>query len=261
MYKDAAKEVTVEISNWCPLDCIHCSTWYSPGYSYLNECIVGVDNIIDITIRHIRSTPNIPIRVRLSGGEPLPFLDRKIFEKMKEECPNITEWVITTSGSIPIIALEDFVRKMEKFEDKIIYRISLYGNKEQHTKVTRNFVSYDNSIRTIEWLASHGQNIEITTPIFGFGNTFNVVMVARKYRVPIRVAKLIGTPIIKPMSQKRQLLVAKINKILYNKIYLTCSLYGQCKNICDYPKSTVFATGKIIGCAVDKLSGIKTSKE
>lgn len=248
-----AKEVTVEISNWCPLSCVHCSTWHSPGYYYLEECAIDVDNIINKAIEYIKSEKS-PIRIRFSGGEPLPFLDRNIFENIKKECPKVVEWIITTSGSIPLVALENFVRSMEGFEDKIVYRISLYGNKKQHTKITRNFVSYDNSIKSLEWLTKHGEIVELTTPIFNFWNTFNVMITARKYRVPVRVAKLISTPTIKSASQRRQLLIAKIIRMLYHQIHITCSLYGQCKKVCDYPKSTIFATGKIIGCAIDKLS-------
>lgn len=251
------KEVTVELSNWCPLNCIHCSTWYTPHYYNFDEYIIDTNNVINKTIDHVRSTPNIPIRIRFSGGDPLPFLSREIFEKMKNQCPNIVEWIITTSGAIPIIKLIDFVRQMETFKDRIVYRVSLYGNKKQHTNIVRNIICYDNSIATIEWLIKNKQTVELTTPIISFWHTFNVAMIARKYKISIRVAKLINTPAIRSMSQRRQLLIAKIIKILYNRIYLTCSLYGQCKTICDYPKSTVLATGNIIGCAIDKLSGEK----
>lgn len=65
---------------------------------------------------------------------------------------------------------------------------------------------------------------------------------------------MISTPTVRSASQKRQLRIAKIMKILYRQIHITCNLYGDCKRRCDYPKSTIFATGKIIGYAIDKLS-------
>ena len=60
---------------------------------------------------------------------PLPFLNREIFEKMKKECSNIKEWIITASGFIQTIKLQDFVEQMKGFEDLKTNRISLYGNK------------------------------------------------------------------------------------------------------------------------------------
>jgi hypothetical protein len=138
--------------------------------------------------------------------------------------------------------------------DNVTFRISLYGNREQHAKITRNLVCYDNSIKSIEWLICHNIPVEITTPVFGFWKVLNVIMTAKKYNVPVRLAKLIPTYTVKAPSQRDQLLIARIMKALYRNIYLTCSLYGKCGNgICDYPKSTVMATGKIIGCAISKL--------
>lgn len=253
MYKDTAREVTVEISNFCILNCIHCSTWYSPDYYCIDSYVTDTDNVINKTIEHIKSEKG-PIRIRFSGGEPLLFLDIGMFKKIKRGCPNVTEWIVNTSGSIPLMIIKNFVRDMEGFEDIVVYRISLYGNKIQHTKITRSLVSYNNSIKTIEWLLKNGQIVELTTPIFSFYHLFNVMLTARKYGVPIRVTKLIGTPTVVSTSQKRQLCIAKIMKIFYHQIYLTCSLYGDCKRRCDYPKSTVLATGKIIGCAIDKMS-------
>lgn len=255
---DNIKEVTIEISSWCPLNCRHCSTWFSGHYYSLEDYAIDIDSVIDKAIEYIKSE-NTSIRVRFSGGEPLPFLNRTMFDKIKIECPNIVEWVVTTSGSIPIIVLEDFIKQMEGFEYKIVYRISLYGNKKRHTEITRNYICY-NSIKTIEWLISHGYDVELTTPIFNFWNVFNVVIKARKYKIPVRFTKLISTPAIKAPSQRYQLLVARIMKILYRKVYLTCSLYGQCKKICEYPKSTILATTKVIGCAIDKLSNIDIDK-
>lgn len=142
---------------------------------------------------------------------------------------------------------------MKGFEDKIVYRISLYGNKRQHTIMTRNIVCYDNSIKTLEWLINNNYNVEFTTPIFSFKNVFNTIRTAKKYRVLVRLAKLISTPILKAPSQRYQLLVARIMRKIYGRVYLACSLYGRCKILCDYSKSTILATSKIIGCAIGKL--------
>lgn len=248
-------EVTIEVTNWCPLNCIHCSTRYSPHYEG-EEYNVDIDKVVDDAIKYIK-TLNTPIRIRFSGGESLPFLGKKIFRKLKENCPNIKEWIITVSGATPVLITHTLIAALkEKTDDlginNLIFRISIYGNKKQHTEVTRNFVAYENSITNIEWLLDKNIRVELTSPIFGFWNTINVIRLARKYKVPVRLAKLISTPAIKSKDQKDQLKIAKIAKLLYKETYITCSLYG-CEATCDYPKSTVLATGEIIGCAIDKM--------
>jgi len=295
------KEITIEMTNECPLECLHCSTKNSPFYvkgieKYKKEyeeeiktadtlekhieVISKWNNIyrknFDIKSDDLSSDQLIQIakdivdkdkksnyRIRFSGGEPMLILEQRHFNVLNR-CKNIKEFIINTSGY-------EGIKKFTVEKATIRYRFSVYGNKIQHEHMTV-VRTYNRLIRSIEEAIKMGYDVDFTCPVFEKSNVMNVIELAKKYNNrPIRLAKDIwysfGTVGIKGdiydsivhNDCKRQLTIAEECKKIYPLIDITCSLHGECHVMCDYPKLTVLATGKIIGCAVEKQGCIDGS--
>jgi hypothetical protein len=252
-------EVTIELSTMCPYSCQHCSTWFSSYYDKdsdgeTNE--LSVEKVIDIAIEYIKGLKGIPVVVRFSGGEPMIFLETQIFVKVLKECDNISGWIIATSGAM------SFKDKFKSYNTNfggvknLSYRMSLYGNKEEHTLIMRNYEAFDYLIENADILKNANIPFEFSTPIFFPSGVYHAVQIGKQFGVPVRLFRLLATPNVEPLHQVKQLWISRCAHLLYKKAYLTCSLYGECKTRCAYPKATVLATGKIIGCAMYKMKNM-----
>ena len=255
------KEITIELTSECPLRCVHCSTKNSPFY---NKSIdLDTDKLITIAKNIIDKDPKSKYRVRFSGGEPMLVLEQRHFNVLNW-CKNIKEFVINTSGY-------EGIKKFNVQNASIMYRFSVYGNKSQHEGITL-VKTYRRLIRSIEDAIQMGYKVEFTSPVMQMKNILNIIELAKKYNnIPIRLAKEIwynfGTAGIKgniynnivKSDCERQLKIAEKCKKIYPFINISCSLYGECHKLCQYPKITILANGKLIGCAVEKTGNLDGS--
>lgn len=241
-------EITIEVTDKCPLRCVICSTRNSPLYE--NSEILSIDELIKKALDIVNSNLRTLYRIRFSGGEPLLALEEEHITPFTN-CLNVREIIVNTSGYLGI-----------KMLPSVKYRFSLYGNKQQHEGITLTEGSYDKLIESLESALYHGYDVDLTTPIFDKEYLTNVIEVAKKHDLWIRIAREIyygEFPLIKyddnmlmQLSIKSHRDVAIWGKSVYPKINITCSLFGKCNELCDYPKISILANGKIIGCAIEK---------
>jgi MoaA/NifB/PqqE/SkfB family radical SAM enzyme len=248
------KEITVEIGTECPLNCLHCSTRLSPLYKSVNNW--HPDILVETANKVIKDDPMSEYNIRFSGGEPMKFLQQKHFDML--ELPNVRDLIITTSG---YLGIEDF--DLDYFNEHIIYRFSLYGNKKQHDMMTNTPGSYIRLLSSLEEAQSLGLRTELTTPITSMSMLLNVADVAYNHnKIPIRVARLVKYRNANDVASiEHQLLLAKELQSIYHNVDITCSLLNPtgCNPLksCSDRKITVLATGKIIGCAVEKRGAVQ----
>jgi len=129
------KDLTIEITDKCSLNCIHCST-----NSKDKDIFIPKERVKEILDEFTDFD-----RIRLSGGEPFehPDLD-EILKEIKEKGKKT---MILSSGvykenEIP----KNLLKSAKQYNSEIVF--SIYGNKEIHNHVC-NFNAYDSLIKSV----------------------------------------------------------------------------------------------------------------
>jgi MoaA/NifB/PqqE/SkfB family radical SAM enzyme len=120
------KDLTIEITDRCSLNCLHCSTNASPkGAIFLREKQL---------LKYLQDFSDFD-HIRFSGGEPFEhLLIEELAKKVKQKNKELE---ILTSGvfyesSIPNSLLKD----IKSYLDRMIF--SIYGPEKIHNKITRH---------------------------------------------------------------------------------------------------------------------------
>ena len=201
---EMSKELLLEPSYKCYYNCIHCSSAGCSGKIELSDLDDFKDVIDDIDV------------VRLSGGEPTLL-------------PNLNEFVdyfydrgikviLQTNGCIPIP--DEIYNKLHK-----IY-LSLYSDKNTHDFITKNGLSYQNCIMTIE----EYQNVVLCSPMFSVLNAVKVITIAKKYDLEVRFTALLNHGYCNfAFTIEEQKAAYELVRKQYDKIIPHCSLTGECE--------------------------------
>jgi len=129
------KDLTIEITDKCSLNCVHCSTNSENKDIFISKERVNeiLDEFADFN------------RIKLSGGEPFehPDLD-EILEEIKQKGKKT---MILSSGvyeghEIP----KNLLKSVKQYNSEIAF--SIYGNKEIHNQIC-NFNAYDSLIKSV----------------------------------------------------------------------------------------------------------------
>jgi MoaA/NifB/PqqE/SkfB family radical SAM enzyme len=221
------EELTIEYSHRCNLDCLFCSS----RNTIFNIKPSDKLNLEDIEKAIKKFKPKI---VRWSGGEPFLYLNKNILEKVS----SLTfpyEQIVTTNGTHP-----ERVAKLAGYFFEI--RVSIFGNKQTHEKITRAQGSWDKAIQTLESLKNKidsGQKTKflITSPYISKNQLQEVKAIAKTFKIDARITGLVPNKFI-----------PRPNNIIESP---TCSLGGE---NCRYQKKRlILPNGRIIHCAVEKI--------
>lgn len=116
------KELTIEITNNCSLNCVHCSTEAGPdkqNFMHIDDIMAGVKEFSDFQ------------KIRLSGGEPFNHPDfPEILKKLKGKKVEILSCGVANGKSIDEKIIEQALGV-----DNIVF--SLQGDDSVHNKITR----------------------------------------------------------------------------------------------------------------------------
>lgn len=198
------KELLLEISYACNFKCIHCSSVGCPDKIELSEL-----DRFRFVIDEIDS-------VRISGGEAL--LNSDLIDYVNYFYDRGVKVILQTNGLMKIPP--DIYNKLHK-----IY-LSLYSNNERQSFITGNIFSYDACIKRIEQYS----NIVLCSPIFSLTDSLNLVVIAKKYDLPIRFTSLINhgrCDFAKPM--KEQIETYDLVRKQWDKMIIPhCSLMDEC---------------------------------
>lgn len=232
-------ELTIELNNYCPQNCIFCSSKNCDLIPTNKPVILEFEDIM-LAIRLFN-----PDTVRFSGGEPLKradMLDK--FTKLLYLCYDV-EMILTTSGY-----LYENLLKHSKYNpnwilpidslgrlDKI--RISILGFEGTHNYLTGKDDAWDRVMKTLEILFDvYDGEIEITAPAVSEEQVTEVKQVANYFNLETRI-----TGLVPPEEMCRPNLNSVDNE--------QCSLGGE---KCKYNKKRLILPNfKIINCAVEKL--------
>ena len=227
----SGRELTIELSYRCPLKCIHCSS-------------VNIDGELS-KLRILDAIEKIkPDYLRLSGGEPLVHDLEKlgVFESG-------IKIILSTSGIGETRFLRDF--------DIELARFSIYGDKNFHNYITQEY-SYDLTLKVLkDCIALSKYNIQLTTPIFGEKQLYDVINLAENLNVSVRIAKLLPhgraknfPEIVLPYAVQLDIASKYLD---HPKVIVTDSLL-QLK-VCNLQnKFTLLPNGKIKSCVAYKHS-------
>jgi len=153
----ALKELTIEITKKCPMECIICSSdggKEDPHELTIQELYKIVDDAIKLGVKIIS----------LSGGEPIESPHcMEFIQYVKERNLQLylyTSGNVTTKTGIGPIE-DDYLDKLKLLAvDKIIF--SIHGhNAEIHENITKRHGSYDNLISSIKRSQNIGHNVEL----------------------------------------------------------------------------------------------------
>ncbi len=155
------KEISVEITNECSMNCIHCSS--KAGKKFNNE--LSLDEIISI----INQTKSLGGYIfTLSGGDPILRAD--LFDIIRYARSSDFEIRLQTSGVydfgngeiVPISEsqLDLFLENMNP-NDKLVY--SILGLQSTHDRITSINGSYDLAMESIRRTKNRGINVEVHT--------------------------------------------------------------------------------------------------
>lgn len=229
------KELLLEISYKCNLNCIHCSS-------------VGIDSDCKIKIEDIPKLVNLDEIeiVRISGGEPL--LNEDLLDYAKYFYDNDVRVVLQTNGTCQI-------------KDEIYYNVdeiwfSLYGNEVIHNSITMS-KSYKDLIENIDYSSFNVEDIVIQSPVFNRLQIESVISEMEKISetigddLKLRLFALLNQGrcnIALPLEE--QIGIANKIKNRYSNIDITCSLD---ESKCNYENKLVLKPdGSLINCASHK---------
>ena len=197
------KELLLEISYDCNLNCLHCSSVNCFGKIEVSD-LDGFDSIIkEIDI------------VRLSGGEAL--LNHDLIDYVDYFYDRGIKIILQTNGSIEIPV--DVYNKLH-----MIY-LSLYSNEQTHNFITRNDYSFKDCIDKIKRYS----NIVLCSPMFSIYNSINLIEIAMKYDLYIRFTSLLNhgkCNFAEPIES--QIAFYNLVSKQWDKIIPHCSLTGEC---------------------------------
>lgn len=220
------EELTIEVSHRCNLDCIFCGS----KNTIFNIKPSDKLNLKDIEGAIKKFKPKI---VRWSGGEPFLYLNKKILEKVSS-LPFPYEQIVTTNGMYPLKAV-----KLASYFSEI--RISIFGDKQTHEKITRAQGSWNKAIQTLKTLknkisSEQKTKLLITSPYISKSQIGEVKAIAKKFKVGTRITGLVPSK-----------LISRPDNIIKGSV---CSLGGR---KCRYHKKIlILPNGRIIHCAVEK---------
>ena len=227
--KIEGKELTIELSYRCPLECIHCSSVNIPGELTKLKIFDSIEKVK-------------PDFLRISGGEPLvhDLENLGIFESG-------LKIIMQTTGIGETRYLTDF--------DIEVVRFSIYGNKKFHNYITQR-CSYDTTIKVLEdCIDRSNSEVQLTTPIFRKNPLNDVINLAENLGVSVRIAKLLPHGRAKNipkfvLSQNEQINIAS-EYLDYPNIIVTDSLLES--HICNVKyKFTLLPSGEIKSCVAGK---------
>ncbi|TSC96580.1 MAG: hypothetical protein Athens101426_247 [Parcubacteria group bacterium Athens1014_26] len=219
-------ELTIEVSYKCNLNCLFCSSKNSI-FNIKPNTKLNFENI-EKTIKKLK-----PKIVRWSGGEPFIYLNKKILKRFSSfDFPYIQ--IVTTNGTFP-----KKVAELVNYFSEI--RVSIFGNKQTHEKITGVKGSWNKAFQTLKILKNiinSGCKLRllITSPYIYKSLIQEVKNIAKKFKVNTRITGLVPTR-----------LIIRPNSIIKSS---TCSLGGE---NCRYRKKRLMLpNGKLIHCAVEK---------
>ncbi len=135
------KELTIEITNKCSLNCLHCST---------NAVSNGKLFFSAEQVKKILKEFSDFKKIRLSGGEPFEHPDLKsILSLIKNKGRKIE---ILSSGVYKRCELPLKLLRFCKIIDNIV--LSIYGPREIHNKVCNSENSYDSLVKSLDSIIS-----------------------------------------------------------------------------------------------------------
>jgi len=260
-------ELTIELTNKCLNNCIHCSS--DAG----ERCarFLPLDRIYDV-IDEIK-----PEKIILSGGEPLlyPFLN--------ELLPNIAnkgKLVLDSCGNIPRGILENLDDKIKLFSE--VY-LSIFFLDDGNELITRNNISF--SLIFLIWYLRNRANVWINTPVFNENQIIDIPSLCFNFGVPVHILKLLNRgrarniPIL-PLEKQRRIAIAIVDQldpvrarqrppsflchhvaeVLPEDIEILSSIHDRCKishslmqSECRaMQKRTLLVNGTLIGCVAGK---------
>jgi len=269
-------ELTIEITNKCFENCVHCSS---------NASIDGSMFLDVITVEKVINEIN-PDKVIVSGGEPLlhPNFDA-IIEMISSKKIGIA---LNTCATFPYLEVPKNLGKINEF-----YVSFYYENENKNDEVTgfnptiSQFFTYQHPLGFIAFLKRnfHAENIWINTVIFDRCQIIEIPRICYYLEVPFHVMRMIQhgraenitiLPVDKQMEIAEEMLdqlnpaklpkrppsflcqslvevTPEIKQVL-EKIYPRCkishSFYPeQCR---ANQKRTLLVDGRIIGCVAGK---------
>ena len=187
-------------------------------------------NLKDIEGAIKRFKPKI---VRWSGGEPFLYLNKKILEKVSSFTFPYKQ-VVTTNGMHPQKAA-----KLAGYFSEI--RVSVFGNKQTHEKITRVRGSWDKAVQTLKILknkigSEQKTKFLITSPYISKSQIREVKAIAKTFKIDTRITGLNPTK-----------LISRPDNTIKNSV---CSLGSE--NCRYHEKRLILPNGRIIHCAVEK---------
>jgi len=150
-------ELTLELGNFCPLACLHCSQNAGP----FRTDSLSLEKALE-TVREARALGADTIAI--SGGEPLCSPNLIAVSELAKSF-GLRVFVYTAGSVIDNDALapisDVLVQNLARLcVDRIIVNLQA-ANKELHDKITGRRSSYDNAINSIRKLVSAGLRVEI----------------------------------------------------------------------------------------------------
>ncbi|PJA62898.1 MAG: hypothetical protein CO161_03955 [Candidatus Portnoybacteria bacterium CG_4_9_14_3_um_filter_44_9] len=219
-------ELTIEASHKCNLDCLFCSS---------KNTIFNIKPSDKLNLEDIEKAINKfrPKIVRWSGGEPFLYLNKKILEKTPS-FKFLYKQIVTTNGTYP-----QKVSKLAGYFSEI--RISVFGNKRTHERITRVRGSWNKAIQTLKILknkigSDQKTKLLITSPYISKSQIREVKTIAKKFKIGTRITGLVPTK-----------LISRPDNVIKSSV---CSLGGE--NCQYYKKKLILPNGKIIHCAAEK---------
>ena len=190
-------DVTLEITKKCNFACKFCSIVQNPKISELpsKKPLELINQII-----HLTSSFQTPFNLKLTGGEPFLVLTQPLVSKLLTEIPNLNHITVYTNGYI----LPD----SSLFPDptQITIKVSLYGKKTFHEKITDTPNTFSTIIENIRELKRRNFNVELTSPIFNLHESLKLADLSKKLDLPLTLRFLYGSPdpSIQPLQIIRQ---------------------------------------------------------
>ena len=225
-------QLSLELTKKCNFDCKFCSIVQNPKISELPS--KKPLELINQTIS-LSSTLQNPIHLKLTGGEPFLVLTQPLVSKLLTEIPNLSHITIYTNGYI----LPD----SSLFPDpsQITIKVSLYGKKTFHEKITNTSNTFSTIMENIRELKRRNFNVELTSPIFNLHESLKLADLSKKLDLPLTLRFLYGSPdpSIRPLPIIRQEKIVTQMQEINPNVHL--SAHSRLKHL---PSPIIKFTGK-----------------
>ncbi len=228
------KELLLELSYNCNLNCIHCSSIECKDKLNLDQ----VKEILKDVINDIEY-------VRISGGEPLLNKDLPCYINWFKE--NNVRIILQTNGTLIKSLNTELLSNINEFW------ISLYGGYDIHDFITCN-VSYNKTLYFIKNIMEKNKVI-IQSPVFNISQMKSLSVQMKELNLPLRLFSLLNHgKCTMALLIEEQIELAELMKDLYKKTVITCSLD---KSKCNFENKLVLKPdGKLFNCASHKQNKI-----